>query len=384
MEQANYNVLEPKKVVIVEDDRVTQVKISSYVEALGFEVKGIFDRVEDLHPLDNFKNIDLFLLDINLAGPKTGVYLAEQVNNQFGTPVIFISATKDEELIKKAYRSNIYGFIKKPFNKSELENALKILDVRRTYELKIKDYETRISEQEKAAILGEHASTLIHDLNNFTTMIYISLQNLDLAISSYREQGRLDVPRVERSISNGMLGVDKLIKMSKRYRHLFFKTNSEAATEFKLTDFFNDIRRIFNSRLKDSGAELFWLCDEDLVVETKEVTLMQVLVNLIANSLYEIVDKNLNERWVKIEVSSIQDNIKMRLTDSGKGIPPEVSKNIFTSGFSTKENGEYEGAGVGLSLVKKSVEEELRGTIKYLPSEEFTTFEVIFPKVWNP
>lgn len=370
-----------KKVVIVEDDKVTQAKIAKYIESLGFELRGLFDRVEDLHPLDNFKDIDLFLLDINLAGAKTGVFLAEQVSKHFGTPVIFISATEDEELIQKAYRSNIYGFIKKPFNNFELESALKILDVRRAYELKIKDYEYRMAEKEKAEMMGEQACTLVHDLNNFTTIIYISLQNLDLAISSYKEQGKLDVNRIERSIDNGMLGLNKLIKMSKNYRNLFFNKTSETALEFKLLDLLTDIRRIFNARLDDAKAELYWVCDEELVLASKEVVLMQVLVNLIANSLFEIVDKNLNERWVKIEVSRIGDDTKIRLIDSGNGIPLEVSRNIFKPGFSTKLGSETEGAGVGLSLVKESVERDLKGSILYMQDEMHTTFEIIIPQL---
>jgi two-component system, sporulation sensor kinase D len=69
---------------------------------------------------------------------------------------------------------------------------------------------------------------------------------------------------------------------------------------------------------------------------------------------------------------------KIKVTDSGKGIPKNQFKTIFEPGFTTKKRG----WGLGLSLTKRIVEEYHNGRIKVLQSElnKGTTFEISFKR----
>src|SRR5690554_5132980 len=83
--------------------------------------------------------------------------------------------------------------------------------------------------------------------------------------------------------------------------------------------------------------------------------------NLIKNAVDAIKGKG------KIDVT-IQDDgkfIKIKVKDSGKGIPKNEFKKIFEPGFTTKKRG----WGLGLSLTKRIVEEYHNGRIKVLESE---------------
>jgi len=78
---------------------------------------------------------------------------------------------------------------------------------------------------------------------------------------------------------------------------------------------------------------------------------------------------------------SIEDDgkfAKIKVTDSGKGIPKNQFKTIFEPGFTTKKRG----WGLGLSLTKRIVEEYHKGRIKVLQSEinKGTTIQISFRK----
>jgi signal transduction histidine kinase len=70
--------------------------------------------------------------------------------------------------------------------------------------------------------------------------------------------------------------------------------------------------------------------------------------------------------------------VKIKVTDSGKGIPKNQFKSVFEPGFTTKKRG----WGLGLSLTKRIVEEYHKGKIKVLQSEvnKGTTMQVSFKK----
>ena len=71
--------------------------------------------------------------------------------------------------------------------------------------------------------------------------------------------------------------------------------------------------------------------------------------------------------------------VKIKVSDSGKGIPKNQFKSVFEPGFTTKKRG----WGLGLSLTKRIVEEYHKGKIKVLSSEvnKGTTMQVSFEKI---
>lgn len=68
-----------------------------------------------------------------------------------------------------------------------------------------------------------------------------------------------------------------------------------------------------------------------------------------------------------LTVAIIDDNkyLRIRVSDTGKGIPKKDFKRVFEPGFTTKKRG----WGLGLSLTKRIVEEYHNGQIKVLSSE---------------
>jgi signal transduction histidine kinase len=117
---------------------------------------------------------------------------------------------------------------------------------------------------------------------------------------------------------------------------------------------------------------------EPLIIEGDEDALKQALMNLIDNAIkYSPVDKN-----VDINVLERDEDVEIRLADSGIGIAPEDQPRIFERFYRTAEAGivSPRGAGLGLKIVKHIVEAH-GGTI-LLESEvgRGSVFRLIFPK----
>jgi signal transduction histidine kinase len=83
--------------------------------------------------------------------------------------------------------------------------------------------------------------------------------------------------------------------------------------------------------------------------------------NLVKNAIDAMKGKG------DLNVAVIDDNkyIRIRVTDTGKGIPKKDFKRVFEPGFTTKKRG----WGLGLSLTKRIAEEYHNGSIKVLHSE---------------
>jgi signal transduction histidine kinase len=77
--------------------------------------------------------------------------------------------------------------------------------------------------------------------------------------------------------------------------------------------------------------------------------LNQVWTNLIDNAIYALDKKGI----LTIETSCDPKNIKVCISDNGKGIPAEIMSRIFDPFFTTKKVGE--GTGIGLDIVNKVV-----------------------------
>lgn len=83
--------------------------------------------------------------------------------------------------------------------------------------------------------------------------------------------------------------------------------------------------------------------------------------NLVKNAIDAMKGKG------DLTVAVIDDNkyIRIRVSDTGKGIPKKDFTRVFEPGFTTKKRG----WGLGLSLTKRIVEEYHDGSVKVLSSE---------------
>lgn len=95
-----------------------------------------------------------------------------------------------------------------------------------------------------------------------------------------------------------------------------------------------------------------------------------VIENIIRNAIDSIQSKG----WIKVSVKEIDKRILVDVSDNGKGIKASQLKNVFEPGYTTK----LRGWGLGLSLVRRIIEDYHNGQVFVLHSElnKGTTFRI--------
>ena len=99
----------------------------------------------------------------------------------------------------------------------------------------------------------------------------------------------------------------------------------------------------------------------------------QIFVNLneqlyswtIENLVKNAIDAMKGKGDLKVELSQVEKQVFIKITDTGKGIHKNQFTKIFEPGFTTKKRG----WGLGLSLAKRIIEDYHNGKIKVLESE---------------
>ncbi|RJX28813.1 MAG: hybrid sensor histidine kinase/response regulator [Desulfurivibrio sp.] len=108
----------------------------------------------------------------------------------------------------------------------------------------------------------------------------------------------------------------------------------------------------------------------------------QVILNIIVNAAHAIEEKFASspEQKGKIIIQTLHndDNVEIRISDNGQGIPPAIQARVFDHFFTTKEAGK--GTGQGLAIAHSVIVEKHQGTITFETSpEQGTTFIIRLP-----
>lgn len=97
--------------------------------------------------------------------------------------------------------------------------------------------------------------------------------------------------------------------------------------------------------------------------------------NLVKNG----IDAMKGRGKITIEITELGQNVKIKVSDTGKGLPKKNFNKIFETGFTTKKRG----WGLGLSLTKRIIEDFHNGKIKVLDSSigKGTVFQIHLKRV---
>lgn len=157
-------------ILIVEDEIIASQYLLNILESLGFI--NIFEATSFEEALEIIKKIkiNLIFMDININGSIDGINSARLLNKEYFLPIIFTTAYTDTQTIIEATDTNIFGYLIKPFEKSQVESSLLITLKRMNISLK------KASILEKTIInLGENQK---YDLENKT--FYINNKAINL------------------------------------------------------------------------------------------------------------------------------------------------------------------------------------------------------------
>ncbi|MEK7328131.1 MAG: response regulator [Chloroflexota bacterium] len=149
-------MMEKAHILVVEDQNIIAMDLKSRLISLGYGVPAVIAYGEEVAAKAEELKPDLVLMDIRLKGEMDGVQAAEQIHQQFGLPVIYLTAHSDERTLQRARVTEPYGYILKPFEDRELHMAIEIALYKHQMEKKLKE-----SEQWLAATLKSIGDAVI-------------------------------------------------------------------------------------------------------------------------------------------------------------------------------------------------------------------------------
>ncbi|MFK7993670.1 MAG: response regulator [Granulosicoccus sp.] len=117
-----------QSVLLVEDDKKITLALSLRLQSMGYSVDSAADAVYAMNAAVKCKP-EVILLDINLPGGD-GFVVADRLRASYDlgrTPIIFITASQDPEIRKRAYQYSASRFIEKPFHAGDLTDAIEEL-----------------------------------------------------------------------------------------------------------------------------------------------------------------------------------------------------------------------------------------------------------------
>jgi PAS domain S-box-containing protein len=224
---------------------------------------------------------------------------------------------------------------------------------------------------ERLASVGRLAATVAHEINNpleaVTNLIYLARQAAILT----DVQGYLDAAEQE------LARVSQLTKQT-----LGFYRETKSASNVRPGDLVTSLLPVFASRTRNRGIELCPEIEDDSEIYAVAGEIRQVIANLIGNS----IDALTAGGKVRIRVSAAtqwspdrKPGIRLTVSDTGSGIPPEARPKIFEPFFTTKRD-----VGTGLGLwVCKSIVENHGGSIRVksstAPGKSWTVVSVFLP-----
>lgn len=200
----------------------------------------------------------------------------------------------------------------------------------------------------------ELISNISHDLKTPITAVKGYVEGIMDGVADTPEK----MDRYIRTIYNKANEMDRLINELTFYSKIDTNRIPYTFNKIHISDYFEDCVDELSVELDSSGISLtyFNYLEEDAVVIADAEQLKRVINNIISNSLKYM---NKPKGVINIRLRDVGDFIQIEIEDNGKGIAQKDLANIFERFYRTdaSRNSSKGGSGIGLSIVKKIMED---------------------------
>ena len=236
---------------------------------------------------------------------------------------------------------------------------------------RIKD--KQLNDQAKFAQLGELIGNIAHQWRQPLNAI----SSAATGMQTMRQLGISDEDDENKSIQQISDTTQTLSSIINNFRDFVNQKNEKS--DVIVQDLLNTTINVISSSLENDDLEILTkFPDEDIELSIISGSLSQVILNIIKNS-QDALSKIENEqnKEVVIEVYTSNNDLKISIKDNANGISEDILPKIFDPYFTTKH--QSQGVGLGLYVVRESMEKHLNGRIDVNTSSNGTEFILTFP-----
>jgi PAS domain S-box-containing protein len=204
-----------------------------------------------------------------------------------------------------------------------------------------KRLEKSLLQAEKIAATGRMAATIAHEINNPLEAVVNLLYLLRPMIGDAKGINYLD------SVESELARISHIAKQTLGY----YRENASPSST-SLSDLVQHAITIYEPRCKAVGIAVKKSLESSNKVNLRRGEMMQVISNLISNSIYAMPSGGVLSISVK-DTKSPVDGIILTIQDEGFGIAAEDLPRVFDAFFTTRST---VGTGIGLFVAKQFVE----------------------------
>ena len=222
-------------------------------------------------------------------------------------------------------------------------------------------------------------SNISHDLRTPITAIKGYVEGIMDGVADTPEK----MDRYIRTIYNKTIDMDNLINELTIYSKIDTNRIPYNFNKINVSDYFNDCVEEWSVGLETSGIQLSYqnYVDDSVLMIADPEQLKRVIDNIISNSV-KYMDKDFGH--ISIRIKDVGDFIQAEIEDNGRGICQKDLPYIFDRFYraDASRNSQTGGSGIGLSIVKKIIEDhggkiwatskESTGTVLYFVLRKYT------------
>lgn len=212
--------------------------------------------------------------------------------------------------------------------------------------------------EEKVAFDRENKeliSNISHDLKTPITAIKGYVEGIMDGVADTPEK----MDRYIRTIYNKANDMDRLINELTFYSKMDTNRIPYTFNKIAVTDFFDDCAEDLSVELESKGVEFTYYnyVEPGVLVIADVEQIKRVVNNIVSNSLKYMGDRH--PKRINLRVKDVGDFIQAEIEDNGRGIAAKDLPNIFDRFYRTdaSRNSSKGGSGIGLSIVKKIMED---------------------------
>lgn len=268
-------------------------------------------------------------------------------------------------------------------NKQKFELSEQFNHLQKTLE-KLEKTQKALIEAEKMASIGILTAGVAHEINNPLNFIAVSIEHIKQEISTLEKiecgiEPQL-LPDIQSLIAHAETGIERINSITNSLRTYAHRGREKRFKE-KISKIITSALTILHSKIPDY-ITIEHSIDPNLAeIECIQDQITQVLINIIANAIEAIQEKNKTDKekiCIKTSNQTIDEIVylEIEITNSGPLISDELIKNIFDPFFTTKAPNQ--GTGLGLYLSYNIIKDH-NGLLKVMNEDGMVKFKIYLP-----
>lgn len=353
--------------------------------------------------------IDLIITDLEMPDMR-GDELCRKVRRDLGMkgiPVIILTASNDHKLLLNLFEAGATDYLVKPFEKEELLARMKVsLEVINALKSEMEESQRReeaeqfitsssqlptsFEEPAKAQAsddAGHYATSVLHNIGNVLNSVHLGCYDLHRRLRESKLSQMLlahDLLRENRdnlgafftNDPKGKILPEYLLKIGEKIEEEqvallndieamgtrielmkdIIQTQQASARgesfseNVDLREIIEEALKVLNEQIQTNDVVVRKTISPAGPVRAQRVKLSHVVINLVKNGIEAM--RNYDQRVLSIQLQQADDcHLALAISDTGMGMNSEVMDQLFTHGFTTKDDGH----GFGLSYCANAI-----------------------------